>query len=440
MYPQWPGSVGLEIEMLPLQMNEASPKQVPLYDQGGLSHVLAQLAKKKFWTLIKDPDERLLKIQLELGDYLTFEPGGQLEFSTIPYPCLSDAVKRISQVQSLLDQVLQEKNVSLFQFGINPFFKVEEIGLQMSKARYRAMDHYFSNIGPFGQRMMRQTCTIQPCLDFGPSEHDMAKRYLVGQLLAPFATALFSYSSWVDHADSGYRGFRSLVWRKLDATRTGLTNLHPLLKQLNKAACVDSYLEFALDANVVFIEGLNYEVPQVPMNFAYWMKHGYKGVFPSRQDFETHLSLLFPEVRPRGFLEFRSIDCQSREWQIVPAAFYLGLLYDENKLEKTLELLTPYSDKVNELLEYSVNGLEHSEIRKVALELMDLSLSGFSGLPPCFRGEGMEARFKSFSELFSCRGLTPADALKQEIMSSSSGSLCVDLVQSLEHKWKEYRG
>ena len=445
-YPLWPGSVGIEIEMLPvLSSIKPKPSLLPLYGKNSISEMIDQLAKKKFWKAIyqdhsqQGPEsKKLLKLELELGDLITFEPGGQIEFSTIPYPCLSDAVRRVKHIQMELDIGLKEFGVNLLQLGINPWYSVEDIGLQMTKDRYRAMNQYFSQIGPLGQRMMRQTCTIQPCLDFGLTENDMAKKYLASQLLAPFVTALFAYSPWVENNDSGHLGFRSHIWRGLDPSRTGLTQLKPLVSDLSKESCVNSYLQFALDANVVFVEDFSYEIPHKSLSFSDWMKHGYKGLKPKVKDFANHLSLLFPEVRPRGFLELRSVDGQARPWQFVPAAFYLGLLYDNNKLNQTLDLLIPHIDHIEHYLSLSSCGLEHEEIRTIAKTLMMLAWEGFKGLPPCFRGEGVEHSLKVFGERFTFNGLTPADCLRSEIAASTKSTLTIEDINSLENKWEHW--
>ena len=449
-YPLWPGSVGIELEMLPVilptdQENLMMPRPIPLQGKNdSLAQVLREMAKSHSWSLVEEPNENtsyppnLLRVELDQGDNLTFEPGGQLEFSSKPYPCLSDAVRRVRFIQQELDEQIAKNNWTFVQLGINPWHDPDEIGLQMAKSRYKAMDYFFTKIGPYGRRMMRQTCTIQACVDFGPTETDMAKRFLASQLIAPFATGLFANSPFKDGSLADRPGLRSLVWRSLDPSRTGIPKLSDLARSLNKSECVASYLEFALAAKVVFVEALDYEVPDKDISFEQWMKSGYKGIKPTKHDFETHLSLLFPEVRPRGFLELRSVDCQARPWQIVPAAFFTGLLYDQDKLEKTLELLMPYLSSIDTLLTESSMGLHHPVIKEVAQKLMQLSWEGFKLLPPCFRGEGTEKALRIFGECYTNRGRTPADDLIEEVRITGNKTLSLKSVQSLHDKWGAY--
>ncbi|NRA44760.1 MAG: hypothetical protein HRU09_07380 [Oligoflexales bacterium] len=448
-YPLWPGSVGIELEMLPVivpvnQEDSLNPKPVPLQgNQDSLAGVLRDMAKEHRWKLIEEGSQDskaayLLRVELDQGDNLTFEPGGQLEFSSKPYPCLSDAVRRVRFIQQELDAQTRKKGWTLVQLGINPWHSPEQIGLQMAKSRYQAMDRFFTNIGPYGRRMMRQTCTIQACVDFGSTEMDMAKRFLASQLLAPFATAIFANSPFKDGKLADRPGFRSLVWRHLDASRTGIPKLAELAHSLDKKACVASYLEFALASKVVFVEALDYEVPDKDMSFEQWLTNGYKGTKPTKKDFETHLSLLFPEVRPRGFLELRSVDSQARPWQIVPAAFFTGLLYDQGNLEKTLEILMPYLSSIDTLLVESSMGLQHSVIKEVSQKLMQLSWEGFKLLPPCFRGEGTEKALRIFGEHYTNRARTPADDLIDEVKAVGDKTLSLSSIHSLHDKWGAY--
>jgi glutamate--cysteine ligase len=442
-YPIWPGAVGLEIEMLPVM--PAAPGEAPgrmrLQGEGLTSAaLLATEARRRGWGLeYTDGDhghQLLLRVDLnDGGGNFSFEPGGQVEFSSKPYPCLSDAVKHLRDMQGVLDQVFGAHGIKIFQVGINPWHTVPEIGLQMPKGRYRAMDAYFSRIGPFGQRMMRQTCTIQVNLDFGPDESTMARRYLAGQLIAPFAAATFANSPVVDRASTGVPGFRSRVWRRTDATRTGLPGLERLGETPDRKACIETYLDFVLSAHVVFVTGLDYKVPERPIAFGDWLKAPIEGVRPTMADFATHLSLMFPEVRPRGFLELRSIDCQPRAFEAAPAAYTTGLLYDPRTLDRVLALLLPRRLEMHDLLARAEEGLRHPTLRTVALQVMDLAAEGFQALPSCFKTAGAGLELTAFREHFTARGRTPADDVLDQMQAAGQPWMPAADLEALEGRW-----
>ncbi|MCB9229497.1 MAG: hypothetical protein H6618_07795 [Deltaproteobacteria bacterium] len=444
-YPIWPGMVGIELEMLITDFTTLSgshnlPSSVPLTGSDrSLIPVLRQLAEREGWQSIYSNDQPPLitKFDLNHQDTLTFEPGGQLEFSSRPYPCLQDAVKRLRSVQNILEEDLNMQGWQIIQMGISPWHSPKDIGLQMDKPRYKAMDEYFNSIGPYGKRMMRQTCTIQTCLDFGDSETKMAKRYLASQLLSPFAAAIFAYSPFKDGKTAGIPGFRSKIWRHLDSSRTGLTGIDRLSTKPDKESCVSSYLDFVMNARVVFT-GNDYKIPPRKVSFAEWLSEAPNASGlpkPTRQDMETHLSLLFPDVRPRGFLELRSMDCQARPWQIVPAAFTTGLLYDDQCLDQLLLRLLPLKDNMETFRNFAEEGLRQASVAAVAGDLIQLASEGFRRLPKCFRGEGSEKALQKFAEHFTLQGKTPADEIDDLMSQSGKNFLTPSLLKKTEETW-----
>jgi glutamate--cysteine ligase len=416
------GQVGLEIEMLAVAPDRgaAVPAIVPLQGVGRTAaSVLQSAAQKHGWQLDSSSgdDERplLMRVALDDGDQITFEPGGQVEFSSRPYSCLNDALRRMKTVQDQLDDAFAANGISLVQIGVNPWHTLQELGLQMPKSRYRAMDRYYASIGPYGQQMMRQSCTLQVNLDFGPDESTLVRRYIASQLLAPVAAATFALSPVIARQNSGIRGYRTRIWRHTDPTHTGLPTVSSiagltdadLASHFRRDALIEEYLDFVLKAQVVFIAGLNYRSPQI--TFGQWLEHPVEGVSPTVEDFAVHLTLMFPEVRPRGFLELRSVDCQARPFACVPAAYWSGLLYDDKALDGLLALLLPERGRLNDLLTKAEDGLAHPALRTLAQAVAELAQSGLASLPLCFKADGVERALQAFVGHFTARGRTPAD-------------------------------
>lgn len=440
-YPKWRGQVGLEVEMLPVVPvpEKVTPRSLSLQGKGqALAKYLKNLADAKGWTCEKTKDEpsMLMRVAMDHGDFLTFEPGGQLEFSSKPYPCLDSAVKRLYSVQKMLSDFLESQGTYLLQIGCNPWHTAEEVGLQMPKARYRAMNDYFATISDSGADMMRLTCTVQVCLDFGETEELMAKRYFVSQVLSPFATAIFCNSPFRHGKPTEFKSYRSTVWQKLDPSRTGFVgDLDFLSKNFTKDSCVDAYTNFLLDSRVVFIEKLNYEVPTGELTFREWINTSYKGLSPDGYDLETQISLLFPEVRPRGFMELRSIDSQMKTWQIVPAAFYLGLLYDESNVDWIIDTMRPHLSKMGDLLKKSSYGMQDDFIWDFSKALMERAIAGFSKMPSCFLDEGSLEKIEIFNKRFTEKRRTPADDLLEKY--NLNGKLSCEMFHSVANEWQD---
>lgn len=392
-------------------------------------------AKRSDWTFVDSPEgsKHLMNVLLEDEDQLSFEPGGQLEFSSKPYPCLSDALRRTKEIQAIVDQAAREQGITIMQVGMNPWRSVEEIGLQMNKPRYQAMNQFFAAQGVHGQRMMRQTCTIQLNLDFGSTEDVMSKRYILGNLLAPFATATFANSPFLNGEINGYKSNRGDTWQHMDPTRTGFPKLDDVIRLRSRKACVDAYLDWVLKGRVVFSERHDFKVMNGQFTFGDWLAQGFEGRKPVLKDFQTHLSLQFPEVRARGFLELRSVDAQHRYWQAAPGVYYTALIYDDRSLDDALDLLLPEFPRLKDLWAKAPKGLEDKDVARLSKRLVEIAMEGFERMPSCYKGEDGKEILTKFYERYTSKGLTPADDMLKAF--KARGQFTAQDLIDLEKEW-----
>src|SRR5690606_2400494 len=131
---------------------------------------------------------------------------------------------------------------------------------------------------------------------------------------------------------------------------------------------------------------------------------------PTLDDFETHLSLFFPEVRARGFLELRSVDCQARVFQAVPGAYYSALLYDERSLNAVLELLMPHAPDIQRLLRAASHGLNtDTTLKTLAKQVFTIALDGYHRMADCFHEAETDKAIAAFYDRFTAQQRTPAD-------------------------------
>ena len=80
----------------------------------------------------------------------------------------------------------------------------------------------------------------------------------------------------------------------------------------------------------------------------------------SMSDFEDHITTVFPDVRLKGYLEMRGAD--GGPWSIICAlpALWVGLLYDEEALEKAEAIANKFThqDVVNARISAAKDGLK----------------------------------------------------------------------------------
>lgn len=354
-----PPRIGAEAEVIPV---DAVTRRVAPIDDGagrGTLHVLRALGAARGWT-----EHRTCKgtpsFTLPDGGAITFEPGGQIEYGAPPARSASALASALGALLGALREAAEHAGIELLAVGIDPENPVERAPLQLRAERYTRMAEYFAGIGPCGARMMRQTAALQVSLDAGAAP---AARWRLLNALAPWMVALFANSRRYAGADSGFVSYRSAVWRAVDARRTGL------FQGCDAAA---EYARFALDAPAMMLGPP--DGAREP--FGAWLARGET----SAEDWETHLSTLFPEVRPRGYFEVRSCDALSPERIIAPIVFLAGLAYHPPSAAAALELL---GDPDASLLARAARaGMADPAIARIAPALIELAIEGARKLGP----------------------------------------------------------
>ena len=78
-----------------------------------------------------------------------FEPGGQLEFSTLAADSGGQVLANLGHVIPPLIEAALE-GIELLEAGIDPVNAIESSPLQLNADRYARMARYFESIGPVG--------------------------------------------------------------------------------------------------------------------------------------------------------------------------------------------------------------------------------------------------------------------------------------------------
>lgn len=331
------------------------------------------------------------------GGTLTFEPGGQLEYSSPPCRSASALLTLLRSVVLPLRAAAAGEGIDLLAVGIDPINSAEQAPMVIHAERYQRMAEYLSRIGPAGARMMRQTAAFQLSVDF---DDEPWLRWRVLNAAAPFVVAIFANSPIYAGERTGYQSARAHAWRSLDPMRTGFA--------YDEQAPVEAYLDFALAAPAILFPALDGEHKP----FGDWLARAN----PSVVEWQDHLSTLFPEVRPRGHLELRSADAVNPEWYAAPIALTAGMLYDSRALRAAADLL-PMPDM--ELLERAGRlGLHDPTIARTAADLFEISLSGCAGLGPGYFHPADIEQARAYFDRYTSRARAPADDLLRDAMAA----------------------
>lgn len=381
------GRVGAEVEFLVL--DDATHLPLPLHGSRGSIDRLRRYGRRTAWTEFHGYDGTP-RFDVSGAATISFEPGGQLEISTRPCASASELIELLRGLVSPLRAALSDEGVELLSVGIDPYNDVRRVPLQLHVDRYERMTRYFDEIGPYGVRMMRQTASIQVSIDRGSQP---AARWRLLNDLAPYLVALFANSPHYELADAGHRSVRALCWRMLDPTRTGVA-----LPADDPAA---AYTRFALGANDMMATTSNGAHHPFGTTVA-----STRSGDDDRSRWATHLTTLFPEVRPRGHFEVRSCDAIDPAHYAAPIVFLTGLVYDERSANEAA-LLAAESRAL--LRTAGEKGMRDVAVARTARDLFALALAGARRLGEGYVTGGDLDVATQFYVDYTARDRSPAD-------------------------------
>jgi glutamate--cysteine ligase len=374
--------IGVEAELLPIDRETSRIAAIPT-----VMAALAPLAATNAWRAVPTT-KGAPAFDLPGGGRFTFEPGGQLEYAAPPFAAPSAALANLRAVLTPVTNRLADAGIDLYGLGIDPFNAPDDVPLQVGEDRYRRMDAYYARFGPAGARMMRQTASIQLSIDSACDQHLV---WRVLNALAPVMVATFANSRRYAGRDSGYANFRSRTWQLLDRTRTGLP--------WQAGSPERHYAEFALDAPAMFFQDTDGEFHP----FRHWVEQRRA----SPDALATHLSTLFPEVRPRRYFEVRSVDALPLSMYAAPVMMIAGLALDGTALADAADLLG--EPDTAWLIRAARFGMRDATLAGRAVQVARLAVAACRNRPDLCGAADVDAA-EAFFEHFTEQGRSPADA------------------------------
>ena len=357
-------------------------------------------------------------ISLTLGEQsVTLEPGGQLELSGAPLKNIHETCSEVNKHLNQIKDISKSVGATFIGIGFQPEYRLKDIPI-MPKSRYEIMRKYMPNKGKHGLDMMFRTCTVQSNLDFS-SESDMIKKFRVSLALQPVATALFANSPFKDGNISGYLSYRSYVWTNTDSDRCGIL---PFVFESGMG--FERYVDYALDVPMYFIQRNGNYLNVAGESFRKFLIgeiSALPGEKPILQDWEDHLTTIFPEVRMKRFLEMRGADGGPWERLCALPAFWVGLLYDDSSIEAAWEICKSFTHEEHVSLRENVplHGLKapfrnNITVQDLAGEVLAISKQGLKNRKHFDNSGNDDSSFLDILFEIQRKGLTPAEELIQK--------------------------
>ncbi len=359
------------------------------------------------------------------GASITLEPGGQFELSGAPLDSIWQTCDEVNTHLEQVEQVSRELGAGFIGLGMTPNMRREDMPI-MPKGRYEIMRRYMPKVGSLGLDMMFRTCTVQANLDYS-SEADMVKKFRVSLALQPVATALFANSPFTDGKPNGYLSYRSHIWEDTDPDRCGIL---PFV--FEDGMGFERYVDYVLDVPMYFIYRDGRYIDVAGQSFRDFMDGrlpGRPGELPTMDDWEQHMTTVFPEVRLKTFLEMRGAD--GGPWKRLCAlpALWVGLLYDQGVLDAAWDLVKDWSIEDHERLRADVPRLAlkapvpGGTMQDLAKRVLDLAADGLRRRARLdFKGDD-ESGFLASLRHIAETGRTQADDLLEAYAGKWNGSV-----------------
>ncbi len=368
--------IGIEQEKIAVR-DDGSP--VPYDGERGLSAVLERFAQRGFSA--SREDGHIIALARD-GDRITMEPGGQLELSGGALPTAAEcAVALDAHVHEVAD-LARPLGIRFIGVGARPFGKLDDV-TWLPKRRYVVMREYFPRHGRdsrLAHSMMKMTATVQANFDYS-SEADALDKIRTAYGVTSIITALYAASPILEGRPTGYQSTRAAIWLETDADRCGLL---PFV--FEPGFTFRDYVEWALDVPMFFVVRDGVYRPAHALPFRRFIAEGWQGLTPTIDDWEVHLSTLFPEVRLKRYVEVRGADAGPMPMARGLGALWRGILEDPSARAAAWALVDKHPFAEREALRRDVAraGLAARfgarSVRDLAVELCRIADGGLSRL------------------------------------------------------------
>lgn len=309
--------IGLELEHFVLAGD--SFKAVTYHGENGIEGLLSELADKGFEPVY----EAGYLLGLKRDNYsIALEPGGQMELSLPPFRSIRESEELYLKIIDEIKPLLEKRNFFLMNTGYQVVSKISEIEL-LPKERYQHMFNYFKNKGRYAHNMMKGTAALHINLDYC-NEEDFRKKIRTAYFLSPLVYYFFDNSPFFEGAVNYNASIRSIIWDNCDNDRCGY--VQNLFKEDYSYSDYASYILNTPPIIVMKDDGLLFTGEKLNKDI-------FRDTVFNNEEIAHLLSMVFPDVRLKKYLEIRVGDSLPYPYNLSYAAFWKGLLYNEKNLD-----------------------------------------------------------------------------------------------------------
>lgn len=320
------GLLGVEVEHLVLADDGNPISYEPVDGRIGVSEVLAKLSPD-YPHASYNAQRDLLGLVGDDGS-ITLEPAAQLEISVAPYARVTDVERAYRHFRSLVDPILGERDAHLEAHGYHTTRRAQELRL-IPKKRYDFMNSYFAHIKSDGERMMRASSSTQVSVDYA-SEADAVRKMRAASALSPILAAIADNTQVFESEENHIPIRRLQLWREVDGRRCGTV---PGI--FDEEFGFGAYADWLLRTSPIFVTRTAADTPggeRLRPFFDTPASKVYADAPMRHDDIEHLISMFWPDVRLKRFVEIRPADSLPEECVYGYTALVKGLFYSDASL------------------------------------------------------------------------------------------------------------
>ena len=313
------GSVGVEVEHFLLDHVSGHPLTASQVED--MLEVLRPDYDQAFYE-----DGRLIALQ-DAHTLITLEPGSQFEVSFLYTRDMDQLRAWYDQAMAPVMKLVERQGADVVWSGGLPTVPADEVR-RIDKHRYEYMEAWFARTGNRGREMMKATASVHVSIDYA-DEADFVRKVRAANILHPLLAFLMSNTPDYAGQDNPDILLRDSIWSDTDPARTGIPD-----GLFDEGFGYQGYADWLEQIPVILmVDGETY-VPEPDLTVGQTgEKYGW-----NKAHIQHLLSMAFPDVRVKNFIEIRSADSVKPPYITAYAALIRALFYSRETVDWVLSL------------------------------------------------------------------------------------------------------
>ncbi|RQD70988.1 MAG: glutamate--cysteine ligase [Tindallia sp. MSAO_Bac2] len=325
------GNMQLGMELEHIAVDQKTGQSISYGQQNGIKEILRKMADEKNRPVMEEDH----LIGLSHPDYqVTLEPGGQIEISIRPCDDTAVMLKIYREFLDRIIPIITDQGQWLLCVGYHPKSSIADIPFNPKK-RYAYMSEYLIKHGCFAHNMMKGTASLQVVIDYY-SQEDFIRKFRVAHFLMPMFALLTDNAPYFEGVRAPHHSIRTAIWDETDPARCGLVP-----GVMDKSFDYHDYARYILQICPIMIKkgdaflGIN-DKKVVEME-------GFELL--SDDEVDHILSMVFPDIRLRQYIEIRMADSIPYPYNFGFVALIKGIFYQEEALDYLYRLSLNTTDE-----------------------------------------------------------------------------------------------